>query len=144
MYTPYCASKGPGILEPPVKFKPSIDIEVLSAIDTDMLEDSFVYVHCYIENPGSDMLLRIWRTTFLADKNSTARARLMHAENISFAPSWTMVPDGQNYNFLLIFSALPKSCTIFDLIEEVPTSGGFFVSDIARNSNDVYHIHLQQ
>ncbi len=132
-----------GIELPPVKVKPFVDIEVLAAVEAEVLEDSYVYVHCYIDSDARDMLIRIWRTTFLVDRNSGSRSKLVHAENVSFAPLWTMVPDGKNYNFLLIFSSLPKSCTQFDLIEEVPSSGGFHISNIQRNMRDVYHINIR-
>jgi hypothetical protein len=128
---------------PPIKVKPFVDLDVLTAIESEVLEDSYVYVHCYIDNNDKDMLIRIWKTTFLVDMNSGTRSKLIHAENVSFAPMWTMVPDGKNFNFLLIFSSLPKSCNQFDLIEEVPTSGGFHIKDIQRNMKDVYHIGMR-
>jgi hypothetical protein len=136
-------SKSIPLIEPPVKVKPFIDVDVLTAIESEMLEDSFVYVHCYIDNNDKDMLIRVWRTTFLVDQNSGTRARRVHAENVSFAPMWTMIPDGGNYNFLLVFSCLPKSCTQFDLVEEVPTSGGFHITNIHRNLKDVYHVDIR-
>jgi hypothetical protein len=40
----------------------------------------------------------------------------------------------------LIFSALPKDCSHFDLIEEIPEPGEFRVSNISRNKSDVYHL----
>jgi hypothetical protein len=127
---------------PPVKTKPAVDIDTLHAIDTDVLEDSYVYVHCYFRNGYQDMLIRIWRTTYLIDRVSGARSNLVHAENISFAPVWTQIPDSRTYSFLLIFSALPRSCQLFDLVEDIPQSGGFFVENISRNQTDVYHIDL--
>lgn len=123
--------------------KPDVDAEVLSRVDTATLEDSFVYVHCYFQNKWENMLIRIWKTTFLVDHLSGARSRLLHAENISIAPVWTQIPDGREYNFLLIFSGLPKNCYRFDLIEEIPEPGGFHVRDIPRNETDVYHITIQ-
>ncbi|SKC87140.1 hypothetical protein [Ohtaekwangia koreensis] len=122
--------------------KPKVDTDVLSSIAPEFLEDSFVYVHCYFENDSKDMLIRIWRTTYLIDRSSNSRSDLVHVENISFAPLWTLIPDNTTYNFLLIFSALPKSCTHFDLIEEIPQPGGFFVKNIQRNEKDVYHIDI--
>ena len=59
-----------GIQDPPVKTKPEIDGEVLASIDPSTLEDSFVYVHCYFENQSDDMLIRIWRSTYLIDRAS--------------------------------------------------------------------------
>ncbi|MBT1703343.1 hypothetical protein [Chryseosolibacter indicus] len=128
--------------EAPVKVKPKIDIDTLTAIAPETLEDSFVYVHCHFQNTAHDMLIRIWRSTYLVDKGSGSRSKLIHAENISFAPVWTKIPDGVNYSFLLIFEGLPKSCKQFDLVEEIPQPGGFEVRNISRNEKDVYHINI--
>jgi hypothetical protein len=133
---------GKQVEEPPVKVKPQIDIEVLSSIAPATLEDSFVYVHCYFNNSFKDMLIRIWSTTFLVDAASGVRSKLIHAENISIAPMWTRIPDGQIYSFLLVFEGLPKSCKHFDLIEDIPQPGGFEVRNISRNTTDVYHIDI--
>lgn len=130
------------VKEAPAKAKPEVAVDTLTSIDSETLEDSFVYVHCYFKNAYKDMLIRIWKTTFLVDKTSSARSKLVHAENISFAPQWTQIPDGVTYNFLLIFSGLPKSCRSFDLLEDIPQPGGFFVESIQRNETDVYHIDI--
>jgi hypothetical protein len=136
---PVCA--GPGIKELP-KVKPAVDVDTLTSIDPSVLEDSFVYVHCYFNNQSDDMLIRIWKTTFLIDKGSASRSQLVHAENITFAPVWTSIPGKKQYSFLLIFNALPKSCQQFDLLEDIPQAGGFFVQNIQRNQTDVYHINI--
>jgi hypothetical protein len=131
------------IKELPSIAKPAVAVETLTGIDPSVLEDSFVYVHCYFRNPFKDMLIRIWRTTVLIDKGSGSRSKLVHVENISLAPVWTQIPDGVTFNFLLIFNALPKSCAQFDLLEDIPQPGGFFVEGIVRNQTDVYHIDLK-
>lgn len=120
-----------------------VDTEVLAAVDPAVMEDSFVYVHCMfpIQSPG--MLMRIWRTTFLKDLHSSAKSELIHAENISYAPQWTMIPDVGTFTFLLVFSALPKTCTQFDLVEEISQPGGFHVKSIQRNKTDVYKIIIE-
>ena len=128
--------------DPPVKAKPFVDMEVLASIHPELLNDAYMYVHCHFENSDEDMLIRIWRSTFLVDRSSASRAELVHAENITYAPQWTLVPDHQPFSFLLIFARLPKSCTLFDLLEDIPQSGGFFVRDIVRNESDVYHVNL--
>lgn len=133
-----------GIAEPPVKAKPQVDMDVLLAIHPEFLEDSFVYVHCHFKNKWTETLIRIWSTTFLIDAASSARCKLVHAENITLAPAWTLIPDKQEFTFLLIFSSLPKSCKRFDLVEEITQPGGFFVKDIQRNETDVYHIDLKE
>ncbi len=88
------------------------------------------------------MLIRIWRSTFLVDRASGSRSQLIHAENISYAPMWTMIPKKGEFSFLLIFSALPKGCTVFDLLEDIPQTGGFFIQGIQRNQLDVYHVDI--
>lgn len=133
---------GPAVKEAPPATKPAVDIETLTSIDPTVLEDSFVYVHCYFDNVYKDMLIRIWQSTFLIDKASGSRSKLVHVENISIAPVWTQIPNGVTYSFLLIFNALPKSCQVFDLLEDIPQAGGFFVEGIQRNQTDVYHINI--
>lgn len=107
-----------------------------------MLEEGCVYVHCRCVNRGDDLLVRIWKTTYLADHHSSAKPQLLHAENITIAPQWLLVPKGSTHTFLLVFGALPKACTQFDLIEEIAQAGGFEIRDIARNETDVYHIDI--
>ncbi|HEX8040458.1 MAG TPA: hypothetical protein VF490_14970 [Chryseosolibacter sp.] len=128
--------------ESPLVVKPGVDIEALTRIQDLTSDDSFVYVHCYFQNKWENMLIRIWKTTYLVDTVTGNRSHLLHAENISIAPVWTHIPDGREYPFLLIFSGLPKSCRLFNLVEEIPEPGGFFVGQISRNETDVYHIEV--
>lgn len=116
--------------------------DTLLETETSTQVESHIYVHCYFTNPGTDMLIRIWRTTFLIDAASKFRSRLVHAENISYAPQWTLVPDRKEFHFLLIFEGLPKTCTLFNLVEDIPQSGGFYIESISRNTTDVYHIDI--
>lgn len=131
------------ILEPPVKAKPEVDMEVLLSIHPELMEDSFVYVHCHFNNQSDGALIRIWKTTFLVDASTSTKSQLVHAENITIAPQWTLIPDHQKYTFLLIFSGLPKSCRQFDLKEEIAQPGGFHVKNIQRNESDIYHVDLK-
>lgn len=128
------------VVEPTVK--PTVDVDTLISIDPVILEDSFVYLHCHFENTSDEMLIRIWRTTFLIDKNSATRSQLVHVENISIAPQWTMIPRKGDFTFLLIFGGLPKTCLQFDMIEEISQPGGFHIKSIKRNETDVYHIDI--
>lgn len=137
----FCAKSG-GVQNPPVETKPDVESDVLTSIDPATLDDQHVYVYCYFDNQSDDMLIRIWRSTFLVDRASGARSELIHAENISYAPQWTMIPKKGTFSFLLIFSALPKDCTVFDLLEDIPQAGGFFISGIKRNELDVYHVDI--
>lgn len=134
--------RGSTVVPPPVKEKPEVSIDVLASISPLVLEDSYMYVHCTFDNPGAEMLIRIWRSTFLIDRSTGSRSSLIHAENISMAPEWTWVPPRATFTFLLVFGALPKDCTMFDLLEDIPQAGGFFVPQIKRNQSDVYHISI--
>jgi hypothetical protein len=122
-------------VHPSVKLEDEVREEILSQIH----EEGMVIVHCtyHAEIDGG---IRIWRTTFLIDKASGDRSTMHHAENITMAPEWTFVPEGKSWRFTLVFSPLPKSCEFFDLLEEIPQPGGFFVQNIRRNKSDVYHV----
>jgi hypothetical protein len=133
---------GSTVKEPAPLVKPVVEPEVLVSIDPKVLKDAYVYVHCYFKNDWNEMLIRIWRSTFLIDRTSGSRSELVHAENISFAPQWKMISGNTTFSFLLIFSALPKDCKVFDLLEDIPQSGGFFISNITRNELDVYHVDI--
>lgn len=122
--------------------EPRIETLVEKETKTDVQQESHVYVHCYFNNTFQDMLIRIWRSTFLVDNVSGSRSQLVHVENISYAPEWTLIPDRKLFHFLLIFDALPKSCTSFDLVEDIPQAGGFHVEGISRNKSDVYHVDI--
>ena len=117
---------------------PEVGIETA----VDVQHESHVYVHCYFKNTHKDMLIRIWKTTFLVDNSSGERSGLVHAENISYAPEWTLIPDKKLFRFLLIFDALPRGCVSFDLIEETAQPGGFHIAGIIRNKTDVYPVDI--
>lgn len=122
--------------------KPTTDTEILLETETLVIEQSHVYVHCYYNNRGQEILIRIWHSTYLVDSATGAKSTLVHAENISYAPQWTFIPDRKLFRFLLIFTALPKECVSFDLLEDIPQSGGFRIEGIARNKADIYHVDI--
>lgn len=122
---------------PAVKFDDKLKDEILSQIH----EEKAVIVHCTY-NAEIDGGIRIWNSTFLIDKASGDRSNMHHAENISIAPEWTYVPEGKTYRFTLIFAPLPKSCEFFDLLEDIPQAGGFFIQNIKRNKSDIYNVRI--
>ena len=67
---------------------------------------------------------------------------MIHAENISVYPIWTRIEGKKKYTFTLFFPALPKLCSSFKLLEDIPESGGFHVDLIPRNKTDVYHVTI--
>lgn len=122
---------------------PATEAEVFIVPRTVVLEQGHVYVHCHYPNGPQEIWIRIWRSTFLIDRSSGSRSPLVHAEHITLAPAWTPVAPNREYHFLLIFQALPSGCTVFDLLEDIPESGGFHVSGIMRNESDIYHVVLE-
>ena len=122
---------------------PKVEIEkdLLEEIKAQIHEQGQVVVHCLQEAPFPSFI-RIWPTTYLYDQHSDHRSELVHAENIIYFPNWQIVEEGQNY-FTLIFSGLPKSCIVFDLIEHCSNEGGAFKAlNIPRNENDVYYVRV--
>ena len=123
--------------------KPKISQELLEALQPKVEIEKQVIVHCCF--PGtmfSDMLIRIWSSTFLIDESLQHKSTLIHHENISLFPYWTEVPPMKDYWFTLVFSGLPKECKTFDLKEEIPEEGGFWVKKIKRNITDVYKVKI--
>lgn len=123
--------------------KPKISQELLEALQPKVELEKQVIVHCCF--PGtmfSDMLIRIWSSTFLIDESLQHKSTLIHHENISLFPYWTEVPPMKDYWFTLVFSGLPKECKTFDLKEEIPEEGGFWVKKIKRNITDVYKVKI--
>lgn len=125
------------------KPKVEIDPELLSKIEEQVQEAGQVIIHCILKNLSAQgMMMRIWPTTYLYDIDSDHISKLVHAENISYFPVWQEMKLGENY-FTLIFEGLPKSCKIFDLIEECQGNiGAFRIMNIPRNERDVYYAHL--
>lgn len=124
--------------------QPKVDKETLEKINNDMGLEGQVTIHISFTNHVPvNQLLRIWKTTYLFDKDSSNKSKLIQHYNISFYPKWMIVNFRQTLTFTLVFSALPRSCKHFELIEQIPEPGGFVFKNIARNSSDVYHLTLQ-
>ncbi|MFT4663869.1 MAG: hypothetical protein ACI8YQ_002377 [Polaribacter sp.] len=132
-------------MNPTIISKPTIEISksLLEQLETFTAEESQVIVHC-IYNSGNLpwMRIRIQPATFLYDKNSDHRSELAHVENIVMAPNWQHVPETGEAFFSLIFSGLPKGCTVFDLIE-LNEACPFRALGVSRNNEDVYFISLR-
>ncbi len=130
----------PTIIEKP---KVTIDPELLRAAEAMVATEGQVIIHCLIRGFGfSSIYYRIWQTTYLYPKGSTHKSELVHFENVTLAPQWTVLPAGAAAIFSLIFSGLPKSCTVFDFVEEISEPGGFVVKNIPRNDSDVYFVQF--
>lgn len=123
------------IAEPEIAEKEAIQIA------TSVEEERQVIVHCFMHMPQGGGV-RVWKSTYLMDKYSGHRSMLVNVFGISIAPVWTLVEVGQSVHFTLTFERLPDTCILFDLIEDIPEDGGFFVENIVRNREDVYKVRL--
>jgi hypothetical protein len=122
-----------------------IKLSTRKKLKEETAEEKQVIVHCHYTctNPFG-MYIRIWPSTFLIARDVQHRSELVHAENIPFAPDWMSVNPGVKNQFTLFFTGLPKDCQRFDLVEEIPQEGGFFVSNIERNEMDVYEVEMEE
>ena len=87
--------------------KVTIDPELKNAIQTLVEEESQVIIHLHLH--FSDFsTIRIWKSTFLLPHNNGGKINLVHADNISFYPDWTICRTGETV-CTLIFKGLPNS-----------------------------------
>lgn len=112
----------------------STEIEEKTERKTLECDEKQTIIHC---NCGEDYAYRIWPSTYLIEKGTGKKAKLLTAFNISFAPEWTI---NNKNGFTLIFEGLSKECSSFDLKEIIPQDGGFEALNIKRNQTDVYRI----
>lgn len=101
-----------------------------------------VVVHVnFISNDWQYSGIRIWPSTYLIALESDHKSKILNVVNINWYPTYMQLK-GPVTPFTLIFEGLPKSCTQFDLVEEIPQAGGFEYLNIKRNQSDIYHIEL--
>ena len=120
--------------------KVTLDPYLKDAIQTLMEEEAQVIIHLHLHFPYVSKI-RIWKSTFLKPHNNRKKIKLVHAINVSFYPIWTRCKIGETV-CTLIFKGLPKDCTVFDMIEEIPELGGFYIPNIQRNNSGVYHLQI--
>ncbi|MFM2392400.1 MAG: hypothetical protein RLZZ546_377 [Bacteroidota bacterium] len=126
--------------------EPSVSIEqsLLEELFSKSEEKGQVILHFLYHTPKSSIMnIRIWPTTYLFDVHSTHKSELLHVEHITLYPQWMPCLPGEKVYFTLIFSGLPKTCTMFDFVEEcIGQDGGFEARNIARNNTDVYFLEM--
>jgi len=83
---------------------------------------------------------RVWPSTYLIERETDKRLKLVRSFNIAIYPQWGTLKEGGK--FTLIFKGLSKSCKTFDLAELIPQPGAFYVDNIVRNNTDVYEVAI--
>lgn len=129
-----------------VLFEEDLKVEICNELRNELLllrnEEQQVIIHCSIYGMDYGDEARIWKSTYLIDKETGKTYKLLFADGISFAPQWTLIPFNKPLEFTLIFKGLPKSCKLFDLVEIIPEEGGFQVLNVKRNATDVYYVTI--
>lgn len=126
--------EAPAIAEP---IEPALREELLTHID----ERGQVTVRCSFASHDFN-LIRIWRSTCLICYDTGQRSELLYADGIAIAPQWMPVLPGSPVRFTLVFAPLPRACSYFDLLEDIPQAGGFHVAGIRRNERDLYEVEI--
>ncbi|MBE2247793.1 MAG: hypothetical protein IAE67_11105 [Candidatus Competibacteraceae bacterium] len=106
-----------------------------------MLEEKYVIVHCFVTAP-LDIGVRVLQETYLREKDGLGCSKLLHVFGVTMMPEWTWIEKGLTLSFTLVFEPLTIGCNSFDLAEETDELFPIFVSDIPRNSFDVYKVNL--
>ncbi len=117
-------------------------IKQKQSLDELTVKEDRVILNCKIKGDENNESVRIWDSTFLIDNKLKHQSKLIKATNISIYPEWTNIDIGEALNFTLEFAPLPDGCKAFDLIEDIPESGGWEIRNIKRNSSDIYEINL--
>lgn len=129
-----------------VLLEEDLKVEICNELRNELLllrnEEQQVIIHCSIYGIDYGDAARIWKSTYLIDKETGKTYKLLFADGISFAPQWTLIPFNKPLEFTLIFKGLPKSCKLFDLVEIIPEEGGFQVLNVKRNATDVYYVTI--
>jgi hypothetical protein len=118
----------------------TIDTDLLAELETYVSDIGQVVVHGICRGGVEGTMIRIWPTTYLFDHHSDHTSELVYHEKISSFPQWTEIKPNKDFGFTLVFSGLPSSCVIFDLVEVIPQSNGFYIPAIVRNDRDVYYL----
>jgi len=129
------------ITKPSVEIDAHIRNQLLTQTETlgQVVLHFFFIAHPYSEGNK----IRIWPSSYLHDQHSAHSSELVHIENITLYPEWMDVDPGGQRFFSLIFDGLPKSCTVFDFIEQCDSQyGAFEVRNIQRNNTDVYYFKM--
>jgi hypothetical protein len=133
-------------LESPYTYKSLIPTEIKTGLEEKLKPEveieKQIIVHCHYYNHGIADQIRIWETTYLIAKHNEYRSKLISSYNIAKYPQLLTTIPYVTHNFTLVFEALPKECKIFDLLEDIPETGGFYINNIRRNKSDIYDLKI--
>lgn len=116
-----------------------IDAAVKELVDQQVEECTIVHCRYFTTEPTG---VRIWPTTFLVEDGGR-RCKLIKNFNISIMPVWTFhLVENEFIRFTLIFEALSRDCTFFNLLEDITQPFGFYSKNVQKNNSGVYTVEV--
>jgi hypothetical protein len=110
-------------------------------VGPDIQEEAQTIIQCEYSAPKATSTLNIYSTTYLINRSSGAKLRMLSAFNIPYAPyKHDFYAVGERLNFTLIFPRLPEGWEQFDLVEITRVDDPLVCRGILRNSSGVYQI----
>ena len=123
-----------------------IDNAIFESYYTQFSVESQTIIHCkikayeFVPNGG---WANISPNTYLINRQSNDRLKLIYAENIPYAPHRYFFRNSNDcLNFTLLFQKIPETWQTFCLYEETNLGDGFFVAEVPKNKSGVYQIRI--
>jgi hypothetical protein len=123
----------------PPLLAPQVRPELAPVDDVRPAEPVVVHIRCDMRE---ELIVRIWRSTFLLDRDSSHASALVSWEAITVYPEWTLLRKNVPHVFTLVFDPLPPRVRWFDLAEIIPEPQGWYFPGIARRAPDIYYLDL--
>ena len=123
-----------------------IDSSLKISASSDFELESQTIIHCMIK--ACEILQQggwanISPNTYLINRQSDERLKLIYTENIPQAPHRHFFRHSNDcLYFTLVFQKLPETWTTFCLYEETALGDGFFVGEVPKNKSGVYRIRI--
>jgi hypothetical protein len=123
-----------------------VDSSILASYEAGLSTESQTIIHCKIkayEIFQQGGWANISPNTYLLNRESNERLKLIYTENIPLAPHRHFFRHPKDcLHFTLLFKKIPETWKTFCLYEETALGDGFFVSEIAKNKSGVYRISI--
>jgi hypothetical protein len=124
----------------------NVDNAIIESYKVQLAVESQTIIHCKIK--AFEMFqhcgwANISPNTYLINRLSNERLKLIYAENIPHAPHrhFFRHPNDTLY-FTLLFQKIPETWTTFCLYEETAMGDGFFVGEVPKNKSGIYRIRI--
>ncbi len=123
-----------------------IDNAIFESCHAQFSAESQTIIHCkikaYVIAPYGGWA-NISPNTYLINRQSNERLKLIYSENIPYAPHRHFFRNTHDcLIFTLVFQKIPETWTSFCLYEEADFGDGFYVGEVPKNKSGVYRIRV--